>query len=100
MNIPPPLPVGPPLNLPWVTVTCTVIWPDHTRVTAMVNAHFSNEDGEVSWNGATHKLLEAHPVRTDACALAAWLEDQAERTGGTFSQTQDGDWPIPDEVKA
>jgi hypothetical protein len=81
-----------------VTLTCSVAWPDGRRVTAALRARDAGQTVPVVWTGAVDQL-ERPPDLADSALLAVYLQDQAERNGGTFEQKQDGLWPAMDEVK-
>jgi hypothetical protein len=85
-----------PAGTPVVT-KCSIAWGGNTRVRAEHQAYRSNEKAPVRWIGDVGKLVDP-PQRTDACALVAYLEHQAELTGGVCTPWQGGVWPPMDEV--
>jgi hypothetical protein len=100
MNAPiEPQPYGPPY-VPIIAYTADIIWDGKTALRGQIRARWSNETATVLWQGDLSRIAVQLPKETDSCVLRAWMEDQAEKTGGVFSERQDGLWPAMDYVKS
>lgn len=94
----PPAVGTPAPSLAPINFVCLIEWkPGHVQ--AELAAESPTDAAHVLWSGNTDRIDAPPATQMDATLLAAWMEDQAERTGGTFTQRQEAPWPVPDEVK-
>jgi hypothetical protein len=98
MASPVPPSLDPPPDLPVITVMAEIKWADGAALRGIISARSPDETVGVVWQGDLNQV-PAPPERADASVLTAWMADQAERTGGVFSQEQNGHWSPMDQVK-